>query len=101
MPGAIASLLLAARKDEALVYVGNVGTGFTQKVARDLRKQLDAIRTGKPAVRVKGKGLVFVEPTLVAEVEYRAWTLDGKLRHASFKGLRDAADAAEVYQLEG
>jgi bifunctional non-homologous end joining protein LigD len=41
MPGAIASLLLAARKGNSLVYVGSVGTGFKDSVARDLRKQLD------------------------------------------------------------
>lgn len=32
---------------------------------------------------------MFVEPALVAEVEYRAWTDDGKQRHASFKGIRE------------
>ncbi|MDW9855402.1 hypothetical protein GOB46_22890 [Sinorhizobium meliloti] len=32
---------------------------------------------------------VFAEPVLVADVEYRAWADDGKLRHASFKGIRE------------
>jgi bifunctional non-homologous end joining protein LigD len=41
MPGAIASLLLAARKGDSLVYVGSVGTGFKDSVARDLKQQLD------------------------------------------------------------
>ena len=41
MPGAIASVLLAARKGNSLVYVGSVGTGFKDSVARDMRKQLD------------------------------------------------------------
>jgi bifunctional non-homologous end joining protein LigD len=37
----------------------------------------------------------------VAETEYHAWTNDGKLRHPSFKGLRDQVegDGAEVYRL--
>jgi len=39
-------------------------------------------------------------PELVAEIEFRAWTDDGKLRHASFKGLRDEADEASVYRLD-
>jgi len=39
-------------------------------------------------VALKPKGAVFAEPLLVAEVEYRAWTQDGKLRHPSFKGIR-------------
>jgi bifunctional non-homologous end joining protein LigD len=97
--GSIASLLLAARKDGKLVYVGNVGTGFSAKLARDLRIQLDTMRTNQPAAPVKGKGLVFVQPTLVAEVNFGAWTHDGNLRHPSFKGIREVADHAEVCEL--
>jgi bifunctional non-homologous end joining protein LigD len=41
-----------------------------------------------------------VQPTLVAEIEYRAWTHDGKLRHASYKGLREVQDNAAVYEVE-
>jgi bifunctional non-homologous end joining protein LigD len=100
MPGAIASLLLAARKGGELVYVGSVGTGFKDKVARDLKKQLDLLATDMPTVRIKGKNLVFTEPMRVAEVEFRAWTGDGKLRHASFKGLRDKADATHIYEID-
>ncbi|MGO4621988.1 hypothetical protein AB4Z34_12995 [Ensifer sp. 2YAB10] len=39
-----------------------------------------------------------VDPNLVAEVEFRAWTDDGKLRHASFKRLRAPANIAEVFE---
>ncbi|YBV97118.1 non-homologous end-joining DNA ligase [Phyllobacteriaceae bacterium JZ32] len=98
--GSIASLLLAARKGKGLVYVGSVGTGFTARQARDLRKQLDGMRTDKPATPVKGARLVFVEPSLVAEVQFNAWTREHRVRQASFKGLRDAADNAEIYELE-
>ncbi|RVH92443.1 ATP-dependent DNA ligase, partial [Sinorhizobium meliloti] len=45
------------------------------------------------------KGAVFVDPVLVAEVEYRAWTDDWKLRHASFKGIRPREDEAAVFEL--
>ncbi|UXN66026.1 hypothetical protein N8E89_22580 (plasmid) [Phyllobacterium sp. A18/5-2] len=87
--GSIASLLLAAKKDDQLVYVGNVGTGFSAKLARDLRRQLDTMRVDKPPVPIKGKGLVFVRPTLIAEVNFSAWTHDGNLRHPAFKGIRE------------
>jgi bifunctional non-homologous end joining protein LigD len=100
MTGAIASLLLGARKGYELVYVGSVGTGFKHAEARALKKQLDAIRTSNPALKLKNKKLVFCDPTLIAEVEYRAWTTDNQLRHASFKGLREIEDHAEVYQIE-
>jgi bifunctional non-homologous end joining protein LigD len=40
--------------------------------------------------------VVWVKPDLVVEVEYRGWTSDGQLRHASFQGLREDKDAREV-----
>jgi len=35
-----------------------------------------------------------------AAIEYRAWTHDGKLRHASYKGLREEQDDASIFELE-
>ncbi|RUM02646.1 hypothetical protein EFR84_20795 [Rhizobium chutanense] len=46
------------------------------------------------------RNAVFLDPELVAEIEYRAWTHDGKLRHASYKRLREEQDNAAVYELE-
>lgn len=100
VPGAIASLLLAAKRMGGLVYVGGVGTGFKRNQAISLRRQLDQIRTAKPKVSTKGKNLVWVEPELVAEIEYRGWTDDIRLRHASFKGLRDIEDAGDIFSIE-
>ncbi|THK35653.1 ATP-dependent DNA ligase [Ensifer sp. MPMI2T] len=98
MPGAIGRLLLAARKGEGLVYVGGCGTGWSHQESLKLRELLDELRTDKPAVSLRRKGAIFTRPALVAEVEYRAWTDDRKLRHASFKGIRERADAT-VYEL--
>jgi bifunctional non-homologous end joining protein LigD len=97
----IGSLLLAARQGSDWVYVGSVGTGFNERSAEYLRKTLDRIRRKTPPVSYAGrrKDLVWVRPTLIAEIEYRAWTHDGKLRHASYKGLRDVQDNAAVYEL--
>jgi bifunctional non-homologous end joining protein LigD len=99
LPGAIGSLLLGARYRDGYKYVGSVGTGFKHDEARRLKKMLDKIKTRMPVDRVPGKSLVMTGPMYVAEIEYRAWTDDGKLRHASFKGLRDPDDAADVYRL--
>ncbi|MDF1631324.1 non-homologous end-joining DNA ligase [Mycoplana sp. MJR14] len=97
--GGIGRLLLAARKGNELVYVGGVGTGFTARSGTALRRQLDDIAIPKSAIEVEKRKGVFVKPILLAEVEFRAWTRDGKLRHASFKGLRDEADEASVYRI--
>ncbi|NKL65344.1 ATP-dependent DNA ligase [Rhizobium leguminosarum] len=96
----IGRLLLAARKGKKLVYVGGVGTGFNERSARELREKLDGLITSTPAAVAGRKGAIFVRPKLIADIEYRAWTDDGKLRHASYKGLRDGADEAMVYELE-
>ncbi|APG86858.1 ATP-dependent DNA ligase (plasmid) [Sinorhizobium americanum CCGM7] len=98
--GAIGRLLLAARRGGELVYVGGCGTGWTQAESRKLREVLQEIATDSPAVNLKRKNAVFCEPVLVAEVEYRAWTDEGKLRHPSFKGIRERADDATVYELK-
>ncbi|MEY9629445.1 bifunctional non-homologous end joining protein LigD [Sinorhizobium fredii] len=98
VPGAIGRLLLAARKGEGLVYVGGCGTGWTYPESLKLRELLDTIRTDQPTVALRRKGAV-TRPVLVAEAEYRAWTQDGKLRHPSFKGLREIADDPGVFDL--
>jgi len=99
VPGAIGRLLLAARKGGDLVYVGGCGTGWTHQESVKLRELLEEIGTDAPAVNLKRKGAICTQPLLVAEVEYRAWTQDGKLRHPSFKGVRERADDATVYDL--
>jgi bifunctional non-homologous end joining protein LigD len=98
----IASLLLAARKGDGLVYVGSVGTGFKDSDASELRDMMDTITRKTPPLPYTGarKNVVWLQPTLIAEIEYRAWTDDGKLRHASYKGLREVQDNAAVYELK-
>ncbi|MBY3384014.1 non-homologous end-joining DNA ligase [Rhizobium laguerreae] len=98
--GGVGRLLLVARKGDEFVYVGGVGTGFNERSAAELREQMDKLIIAKPAVDTGWKrNAVYVRPELVAEIEYRAWTHDGKLRHASYKGLRDTQDDASVYEL--
>ncbi len=53
----------------------------------------------KPAVNLRRKYAVFTQPILAGEIEYRAWTDDGKLRHPSFKGLQEIKDTS-IYEIE-
>lgn len=96
--GRIRRLLLAAKKGQGLVYVGSVGTGFTDKMSRELRRLLEEIRAAAPAVTVDRKGAVFTEPLLVASIEYRAWTIDEKLRHPSFKDVDKLTRKVPVFR---
>jgi bifunctional non-homologous end joining protein LigD len=98
--GGIGRLLLAARKGNDLVYVGGGGTGFKYRETIKLRKDFDTLKTAKAPVPIKRKSAIWVQPTLIAEIEYRSWTDDGKLRHASYKGLREKQDNAAVYEIE-
>lgn len=101
--GGFGSLLLAAYRGNDIFYVGSVGTGFKERLALDLRANMDKLpwRAKQPPVPYRGKCKVtWVQPTLIAEIEFRAWTDDGKLRHAAYKGLRERQDNADVYRIE-
>lgn len=103
IPAGFASLALAAYRGHDLVYVGNVGTGFREADAVKLRKTLDKLawKRKQPLVEFKGDGsIVWVQPTLIAEIEFRAWTAEGKLRHAAYKGLREHQDNADVFKMD-
>jgi bifunctional non-homologous end joining protein LigD len=88
----IGSLLLGVPDGKGgLDYVGNVGTGFTEKELDRLAKRLGPIvRESSPFTGggVPRRQSVFVEPELVVEVEYTERTDEGILRHPSYKGVR-------------
>ena len=96
----LGALLLGVNGESgALAYAGKVGTGFTAPMAKRLRERLDRIRIPQSPFERPPPGAAdahWVKPELVAEVEFTEWTEDGRLRHPSFKGIREDKAAADV-----
>ncbi len=84
--------------EPALRYAGKVGTGFDDRELERLARVLAPLRRdANPFAGRRGpRGAVFVEPSLVAEVEFTEWTAQNMLRHPSYKGLREDKDPREV-----
>ena len=88
-PTGVAALYLGKREGNELVYVGKVGTGWSRTVSSQIRKQLDTVVSSKSKLTrpIKKPKATWVEPTFVADIEYRDITSEGLLRASSFKGL--------------
>ena len=98
--GRIGALLVGFREEPGgeVRYAGRVGTGFTDAELERLGGLLEPLaRQGTPFTgRQPPKEARFVEPSLVADVEFNEWTHTATLRAPSYKGLRDDVDSAEV-----
>ena len=97
----IGSLIVGVQGQEGLTYAGHVGTGFTQQTLRLLTERLKPLRRstspfGSTVPPEYARGAVWAEPELVIEAEFALWTSSGRLRAATYRGLRDDKDPADV-----
>ena len=99
---AVGALVLALYDHGKLKYVGRTGTGFTHASARELYRALKARERKTSALDVVPKeergvrAPVWVEPNMVVEVDFHGWTHGGRVRQASFQGVRRDKAAKDV-----
>lgn len=99
--GGIGSLLVGVPGADGLDYVGHVGTGFTEAMLADVHRRLapSVLATSpfaRPLPAADARDAVWVEPRLVGEVAFAEWTKDRRLRHPTWRGLRDDKSAGDV-----
>ncbi len=97
----IGSLMVGVQGPEGLTFAGHVGTGFTQQMLRMLTVRLAPLRRATspftpPVPPEQARGAVWADPRVVIEAEFALWTSSGRLRAATYRGLRDDKDAADV-----
>src|ERR671932_93980 len=105
--GRFGSLVLAVRRGDELVYVGNCGTGFTEEEIdrllaklRPLERKTSPFPTPPKMPKVRRGDVVWLEPKLVCEVEFAQWTHDGHLRAPVYQGLREDKEPEDVHREE-
>jgi bifunctional non-homologous end joining protein LigD len=98
--GGVGSLLFGVPDDEGrLVFAGHVGTGFTDQDLLDLERMFTPRKTSPfhgTLPREVTRDAHWIEPDLVGEVAYAVWTADGRLRHPSWRGVRDDLEPDDV-----
>ncbi len=89
-PRRIASLYIGRWEGGRLLYAGKARTGYTEKVARDIREKLDPliIKHSALSVSIKKPKATWVKPEVEAEITYSSVTTQGLLREAVFRGIR-------------
>jgi bifunctional non-homologous end joining protein LigD len=100
---ALGALLVGCWQDGRLHFASHVGSGFDDRTLAELKKRLAPLaRDTCPFDRQPElpNPTTWVEPVLVAEVQFHSWTDDGHLRHPIFVRLRDDVDPKSVRRVE-
>lgn len=97
----VSSILLGVYEEDDLVYAGRAGTGFTAQTMNDLEDKFKKIVSTTPPFNNApkprtGETIIWLKPSMVAQIRFAEWTGDNVLRQASFKGLRNDKDPKDV-----
>lgn len=96
---AFGSVLCCVNENNELIYTGRVGTGFSEKLQKELIEKLKKIKTKKIPVTnpPDNKNIEWVKPELTCEIKFSSWTKDKIMRHPSFVGLRSDKKPEEIH----
>lgn len=95
----LGALLIGYYKNGKLKYAGKVGTGFNTNTLTLLGPKLQKLKVNNSPFTDYQKnirGVTWVKPSLVVELQFTEWTSDGRLRHPSYIGLRSDKSAKQV-----
>jgi bifunctional non-homologous end joining protein LigD len=93
------ALILGAYRKSKLVYIGHVGTGFTERTLKEIHAKLTPLVTPRSPFAEEPKTnmpVTWVAPRLICEIKFSEWTAEGLMRHPVFLGLREDKSSREV-----
>ncbi|MEN5055591.1 DNA ligase D [Sphingobacterium kitahiroshimense] len=104
------SILVGVYEGKELVYTGKVGTGFSDKLQKEMLEKFNKVIADKspfstePDVNKASRfrpdpphaNVIWLLPKLICEVSFTEMTTDGVMRHPSFNGLREDKDPKTI-----